>query len=464
MYRSLKHLNGMAGRFCARFFSNVKPSTSSQGYVGFGSFHSDNVEELIRIPSSQYSPPARPVPFVDVRDLSQQTHLGTQDIKKLFQIDFKNWDFINHGAFGASLLPASIYASSWRDFQEQQPLRFFDRVLLPEVIDVYRTMASWIGASPLNIAILQNVTTALNTIVKSESVQWQQEDEIVTLNIGYGAVKTLLKTLCRARGSTYREIQLEFPLSSDSILEKVVNGVSDKTKFLLIDHVTSNTAIKLPIEQIAQACSNRGIVVAVDGAHSLLNLPLNCNQLESCGVDYFTTNTHKWLCSPKGAGILWVSERARSRLQPLVLSHGSHHGFTSAFSWDGCHDYTAILSLPACLAVWQALGVDRVRSYIHTLAQQAASMLSNVWGTSILAPTLHTSMCLVELPVRSNKALDSTAAKHVQDYLFDKGVECPVKAIQGRLYVRISAHVYNTMADYEKLSHTIQAYAVANSV
>lgn len=438
-----------------RLFSSARPA----GYVGFGSFHSDNVEELIRIPVAAYTRPPLP-PSVHAAlppALTPLTPLGTDEIRRMFQIDFGNWTFVNHGAFGASLLPATKYAAAWRDFQETQPLRFFDRTLLPEVVNVYRTMAKFINAPATNIAILQNVTTALNTIVRAESDRWGPGDEVVMLNIGYGAVKSLLRTLCQARGAVVREISLKFPLTSSQILETTLNGISDHTKFVLIDHVTSNTAIQIPIEDIARACSSRNIVVAVDGAHSLLNLHLDCSRLEASGISYFVTNTHKWLCSPKGAAVLWATDAICQRLQPLVLSHGSHHGFTSAFTWDGCHDYSSILSLPVCVDVWQMLGVARVREYCHDLCAHAAAMLANSWGTTVLAKDLHTSMALVQLPLNCGApgVGDSTAAKSVQDFLFMHGVECPVKAIQGSLYVRISAHVYNRLSDFNAVRDVV---------
>ena len=427
-------------------------SSQKLGYVGFGSFHSDNVEDLIRLPDSKYQPPKNPIKHV-LPSLNSSTPLGSPEIKALFHIDFDSWTFLNHGAFGASLIPASTYATQWRVFQERQPLRYFDRTLLPEMVNVYRKMASFINATPLDIVLPQNVTTALNTIVKSEGETWCEGDEVLTLNIGYGAVKSLLKTICASKKAVYREVQLSFPLSVESIKDAVLKQISSKTKFLLIDHMTSNTAIELPVSDIASACADKGIVVAVDGAHYLLNLHVDAQALGRNGVSYFVTNTHKWFCSPKGAAIMWVAPSVRERVRPLVLSHGSNNGLTSAFVWDGCHDYNSFLSLPVCLDVWSALGVERVRTYIHSLAGNAAHHLAKSWGTSILCPSLHRSMFLVELPASSigSGPYNSTLAKHVQDTLYDNGVECPVKSIQDKLYVRISAHIYNNMNDFYSL-------------
>ena len=505
---------------CRRLSSVVAPY-ANKGYQGFGSFHSDNVEDLIRQAEDAYRPPSLPFEplSIDACALpSPALNFGSREAKRLFQIDFARWTFVNHGAFGAAIIPVTAYAKVWRDYAEEQPLRFFDRVMLPHTVHVYRQLAHWIGGQPTDIAITQNVTTALNIIVRSESSKWGPGDEVLTLDIGYGAVKTLLKTVCAQRSATYRQVAIPLPLTAstscssetgnrgndsvvgvsatsasnavdsaslvadterfnnnsaaDEIEKLVVNALSDRTKFLLIDHVTSNTALVLPVQRIARACASRGIVVAVDGAHALLNLPINCREMQTSGVKYYVTNAHKWFCSPKGAAVMWMHPEFRDHVQPLVLSHGTHHGLTSAFIWDGCHDYSNILSLPWGMRMWETLGVERVRAYIHGLAARAAAMLSERWGTSILAPSLHASMALVKLPRHcysygntssspmpfSSLPQDSTQAKVIQDYLYNQGIECPVKAIAGALYVRVSAHIYNNINDYEKLAYAIDHY------
>lgn len=110
------------------------------------------------------------------------------------------------------------------------------------------------------------------------------------------------------------------------------------TRLAVFDAVTSNTAVALPVEQLAALCRRRGIAVMVDGAHSLGQLALDMAALEAAGVDYYVTNCHKWLCAPRGSAVMWTSARARARyggVQPLVVSHGSGAGYTSDFIWDG---------------------------------------------------------------------------------------------------------------------------------
>ena len=122
------------------------------GYAGFGSFMIEtSVEELITRDADTYKPPAIPfsTPDLDLllASLSTSTELGSA-CRHLFQIDFKQWTFLNHGAFGAVCVPAHMEACAWRDHCERQPLHFLDRDVLPQLVRVMREMAAHVHCEP----------------------------------------------------------------------------------------------------------------------------------------------------------------------------------------------------------------------------------------------------------------------------------------------------------------------------
>lgn len=206
--------------------------------------------------------------------------------------------------------------------------------------------------------------------------------------------------------------------------------------------------------------------VLIDGAHALGMLPLDLNTL---AADYFVSNCHKWLCAPRGSAILWVAPQHQRHIRPLIISHGFGAGFTSDFIWDGCRDYAPILGVSAALRFWAALGPDRVRAYMTSLLAQAVQLLTAAWGTGTLVPlSMCGSMALVGLPPGLVAAPPSKAdpadAKFVQDLLYaNHRVECPVKCIQGTLYVRISAAPYNVPEDYRQLLAAVAALQLEGS-
>ncbi|KAL4426688.1 hypothetical protein ABPG77_004744 [Micractinium sp. CCAP 211/92] len=396
--------------------------------------------------------------------------------RSLFSIDFDRWIFINHGAFGGVLRCAALEAEAWRRRCEAQPLLFLDRELFPQLVRVMRELAAFVGCEARDLALLPNATTGLNTVIQSLRGRVGPGDALFSLDIGYGSVKKMLGVVAEQTGAEHVELAVRLPLSRpEELVEQVSAAMPPNARFAVFDAVTSNTAIVLPIGQLVELCHSRGVEVLVDGAHALGMLPLDLQQL---GADYFVANCHKWLCAPRGSAFLHVQRRHQPHVRPLVTSHGHGSGFVSEFIWDGCRDYAPLLGVSAALRAWRTLGPQRVRAHQRQLLAAATDALMLAWGTGLLVPlSMCGSMALVELPPgclaasrgqstdsRSSQAKQgaeaaaatSADAKFVQDMLHhNHAVESPVKCIGGQLYVRISVHIYNELADYERLAAAV---------
>ena len=92
-----------------------------------------------------------------------------------------------------------------------------------------------------------------------------------------------------------------------------------RTRVLYLSHHTSSTALTLPVAELCRRARERGIVTIVDGAHVPGHFPLDLRTLD---VDFYAGNCHKWLCSPKGAGFLYVRRELQADVHPLVFSWG----------------------------------------------------------------------------------------------------------------------------------------------
>ena len=99
----------------------------------------------------------------------------------------------------------------------------------------------------------------------------------------------------------------------------MLDRVTPRTRLALLDHVTSQTGLVLPIENLVGEVQGRGVDVLVDGAHAPGMVALD---LHSLGAAYYTGNCHKWLCTPKGAAFLYAAPRVQPHLEPLIVSWG----------------------------------------------------------------------------------------------------------------------------------------------
>ncbi|KAI9352751.1 pyridoxal phosphate-dependent transferase [Obelidium mucronatum] len=234
-------------------------------------------------------------------------------------------------------------------------------------------------------------------------------------------------------------------------------------RLALFEHITSPTALVLPIEELIHLCRKYGILSLVDGAHGIGQVDL---KLDALKPDFYVTNTHKWLCHSRGCAILYISSEHHSKIKPLITSWGANQGLHAEFIWQGTADYAPYLSLPVTIKLFNWLSSNDLSSLYSrncTLAQRAGNMLSHVWGTSLLSldPDMFAAMVSVAVPVRqAMSAIDcgeeACGISDLHDDLINKfSIEVPVFTFKGRKYIRVSIHVYNCWDDVLKLASAV---------
>src|SRR5262249_22335888 len=266
-------------------------------------------------------------------------------------------------------------------------------------------------------------------------------DEILVTDHGYAAVRKAAGYVAARVGARVVEATVPFPLhDARHVVAAVSSRLSSRTRLAIFDHVTSPTAITLPVRERTALCHAADVPVLIDGAHAPGMLALD---VPSIGADWYTGNCHKWLMAPKGSAFLWVAPDRQADIHPLVISHGFGQSFTAEFDWVGTRDPSAWLSVPAAIDFHERFGGSKLPERKPRRARKQAPLPAKPGETDRGAPAGRTgSMGAARLPLR--EAATADRALELRRNLFDEPrIEAPVTAFADPLWVRISAHAYN---------------------
>jgi isopenicillin-N epimerase len=369
--------------------------------------------------------------------------------------------YLNHGTVGAPPRRVLQKQQALRDELERQPSRFLLRELngqqpmpwraVSRLREASDQVAAFLGARPEDLVFVANVTTGLNAVLGS--LPLGPGDEVVITDLAYGAIALAAGAACERGGATLRTLHLEYPVrDSGDVVEPIVRALNPRTRLVLIDHVTAQTALVLPVAAVAAECHARGVPVLVDGAHVPGSRPLDISALD---VDWYAANLHKWAHAPRGCGILWAAPQWQSMVHSPVVSWGRDHGFRDEFEQTATGDPTNYLAAPEGIALLREWDFDACVAYMHGLAWEAAEMLTDRWQTRFEIPAgMVGSMVTVPLPPDAG-ATDEDATRLRLALLLDEQIEVQLHAWRGRLWARVSAQIYNDRADIARLADAV---------
>ena len=375
--------------------------------------------------------------------------------------------FLNHGSFGCCPRPILKFQQALQERLERQPVRFLVDDFEALWDDARRALAQFVGAETEDLVFVTNATSGVNTVLRS--LEFKRGDELLTTDHAYNACRCALDFAAARAGTRVVVAKIPFPLeSSQQAVDALLARVTRRTRLALLDHVSSSTGLVFPLQRIIGELSARGVETLVDGAHAPGMVPLNLKKL---GAAYYTGNCHKWLCTPKTAALLYVQRDHQKKIRPLAISHGANSTrrdpsrFLLEFSWTGTGDFSAWLSVPESLRIIGALlpgGWPAVMQRNRALALAARRLLCDALSISPPCPDeMIGSLASVPLPdmTTADIARISNGLDALRDRLFrEHGFEVPVfpwPAPPKRL-LRISAQLYNSLPQYEKLAAVLK--------
>lgn len=355
---------------------------------------------------------------------------------------------VNHGAFGATPKVVLAEQTVWRDRMEAQPSVFM-RSILPKALRASaEALAAFLGAEGDDLVFVDNATTGCNAVLRSLSLK--PGDEIVLHGQAYGAVANTARYVAELSGARIVTAALAFPDEDFAgFAKRFAACLGPRTRIAIIDHITSPSALLLPVAEIAASCHAAGIPLLVDGAHGPGHAEID---LRSLDADYYVGNCHKWLAAPKGAAFLWARRDRQADLHPTTVSHGFGGGYLAEFDWTGTRDATAQLAIQSALAFHDRLGGAGLRRRNIALAGEGGALIASELGTTLGNAGHEVAMAMVRLPLE-NVPLTKAYATELRGRLLDEfKTDAPLHAHPSGIWLRLSAHAYNEIDDYAKLA------------
>lgn len=375
-------------------------------------------------------------------------------MRDLFLLD-PDLVFLNHGSFGACPREVLEAQQRWQRQMERNPVAFLGRQSAQLLSQARDSLGNAVGASGTDLIFIPNSTTGVNIVARSLCLG--PGDEVLTTDLEYGACDATWLRVCAASGAHYRRVEIPLPYKSDQVLERLMSAVTPRTRLIYLSHITSTTALTLPVAQVCAAARKRDVATLVDGAHAPGQIEL---AIEAIGADFYVGNCHKWLCAPKGTAFLHARPDRQDGLHAPVTSWGyaedlgGHSGFDAylgrteferRMQWQGTRDLSSWLAVPAAIEFQKRHDWPAVRKRCHEWAREALQALTQRHGLAPIADDDDwAQMVAIPVPPQDPEAL----RRRLHD---ESGIEIPVTTHAGRVFVRLSVQGYNTRDDIGRL-------------
>jgi len=365
-------------------------------------------------------------------------------LRELFPIT-KRYNYLNHAAVSPLPLPTlQAIEAQLKDVHENGSLHFNDWVSTKE--DARKLLAGLLGARPEQVAFVRNTSDALSTV--ANGLAWQKGDNVVTFR---GEFPSNLYPWLRLRDAFGVELRMCEERNGRVDFDELTRLIDSRTRVVTISHVQFASGFRMDTERLAHIVRRHDALLVVDVIQALGVVPID---VEAELIDVAAGAGHKWLMSPEGVGYLYLSDRARERIQPTLvgwisvpdpfnfenLGQGWNRG---TLAWEtGTGPAALYYGFKASLELLTGLRAPEISKYLEALTDQLCEGLkakSYEVVSSRLPGEKSQIVCI------RHKAGMSPMALYI--HLKDRNI---ITAPRGDR-LRIAPHAYNVPAEIDAL-------------
>ncbi len=361
--------------------------------------------------------------------------------------------FLNHGSYGAVPRVVQQEHERLRAEMERHPDAFMARIHASGTERAPRVAAAaaaaLVGTRGERLALVENATTGVQAVLNS--LPLGQGDAILVTDHHYNAVRLAVETRCRETGASPVVVRLPLPLTEDTIVERILDAAGPHVKLAVLDHITSTTALRFPLERITPELRRRGIPVFIDGAHAVGQVEID---LDALATDWYVTNLHKWAYAPRGSALLYAAPGAASLTRPVLVSHYIGMGFPHSFDYIGTRDYSAWLAIPRAVEFLHELGIERLHAHEAKLVEIGSKALLDVGALPVAPASPGLAMRAFLLP-QTRPAIEPDAAAVMGSLWEQARIQIRCARLGGNLLLRFCAQAYVEADELRALATTL---------
>jgi selenocysteine lyase/cysteine desulfurase len=368
----------------------------------------------------------------------------------------KDWTYLNNGTLGPT--PKPVYYSlveRYHDLAQDPGQPNTDQGNAAD--DVRRKAAAFIGADFDEIGLIRNTTEGMNFMLGG--LDLKAGDEILTTFHEHGGGLNPCRLAAKRHGAVLKEVKWPAPAEDPHVILNAFNdAITPRTRVMMVSHVMYQSGSMVPLKELAALARSRQIITAIDGAHPVGMLKLDMHDL---GVDYYASSSHKWLCAPTGAGILYLRRASQDQLWPTVVAGGWDDPKRGAARYDrqSQRAHPIVIAQGAAIDFQNAIGRERIEARVRALCTYARKTLSGLPGIRFHTsqnPQLSNALLAFTLTgVRNADIVETLKKRH---RIWTRTMEYDLNA------VRIATHIYNTESQIDALANALEDIAKGNLI
>ncbi|KAI9485435.1 MAG: pyridoxal phosphate-dependent transferase [Benjaminiella poitrasii] len=376
---------------------------------------------------------------------------------------------LNHGALGVYPKIVGEALNTYRLKAEANPDRWIRFDMYQALERNLQLLGNYIHCNPIDLAFVQNSTQAANTILRS--YPFKAGDKILYYRTGYIAVNKTLEFIRDQYKVELISIELNYPVEDANVIQLTKETIErehakhnePKIVMAVIDAISSAPGVRFPFEALTKLVREYDILSFVDGAHAIGHIELNIDELDP---DFFFSNCHKWLYTPRGCTVLYVSKRNQGFIHPTAINSAyKYHEDRSDASSFGQEFIPPIIDISNYLCVEPALryreeiGEDAIRAYSHDIAVKGGQLVADILGTHVMensTKTLTINMVNVRLPAfKTTKSDAEVVAFYYKKLIFEHNTTASVYKHNHNWWIRLSGQIYVDLDDFKHMAQAL---------